>query len=202
LFAILYQKYEDESMFKWVILLTFILNSGWAHENTSLPTPGMTLFMEKRYEEALLLFQNPQPADKEELNPLLGQLFCHIALGHTDQVAPTIYLIRQKVQEFTNCDTLPDRGPVTQEQQQMAYMCRRHVREIANRMRQTVEQLVRDTVPGMLAKIKMLRELYPFIDDLEQTGVECCQNTSPSECCMNPLIEQLESWSSFGLSSK
>ncbi len=183
-------------MVKWIALLTIIFNLGWAGESFQ---EGLNLFHKKKYEEALILFKNAELTENEQLKSLVGQLFCSAALGRIDQVDSTIQLIDYKVKEFTNCDTPPKNGPMTQEKQQMAYMCRRHIREIANEMRQTVEGLVRETVPGVFQKIKMLRQLYPFIDALEQTGLDCCQSNFPWACCMDPLLEQLESWNSFGL---
>lgn len=183
-------------MLKWVFLLTFILNFGWAADSVE---EGVTLYQNRHYQEALNVFKQAETSDHEQLRPLIGQLFCHIALGETTQIDPTLQLISAHFQGFTDCDTPPKTGPLTQEQQHMSYLCRRHIREIANRMRQTVEKLVRESVPGIFEKIKVLRQLYPFIDSLEQTGIGCCQNNYPWDCCLDPLLLQLETWNSFGL---
>ncbi|MGH2638850.1 MAG: hypothetical protein ACRDF4_06155, partial [Rhabdochlamydiaceae bacterium] len=124
------------------------------------------------------------------------------ALGHIDQIDPTLHLINHQLQEFTNCDTPPKKGPITQEQQHMSYLCRRQIREVANQMRRTTEKLVQNTVSGVFEKIKMLRLLYPFIDTLEQIAMDCCQSHLPWSCCTYPLLEQIETWNSFGLPSK
>lgn len=147
------------------------------------------------YETALDHFKH----DDEKLSSLVGQLFCHVALGHYDEIDPTIAIIRQKLEPMTDCGTPPDNGPVTQEKEMLSYNCRRHVREISNEMRQTVEKLVRETVPGTFQKIKVLRQLYPFIDALEQVGIDCCKSYYPLNCCLDPLLEQLELWKNIGL---
>jgi hypothetical protein len=58
---------------------------------------------------------------------------------------------------------------------------------------------VRDTVPSFWGKIKAFREFYPYIDALERNGLYCCENGQTSECCMEPLVEQLKLWNSEGL---
>lgn len=186
-------------MLKWILALTFIFNFGWASEALD---KGISLFHQKKYDEALVVFQQTEFVENERINFLVGQLFCNVALGHFEKIDPTLQLIDFKVQEFTNCNTPPQKGPPTAEQQQMAYMCRRHIREIANQMRETVEKLVRETVPGIFQKVKMLRQLYPFIDAIEQIGIDCCKNNFPWACCMDPMLEQLESWKTLGLPTK
>lgn len=183
-------------MLNWVFLLTFILNFGWAADSIE---EGIALYQNRHYQEALNVFKQAEGSEQEQLRPLIGQLFCHIALGETTQIDPTLQLITAKFQGFTDCDTPPKQAPLTLEQQHMSYLCRRHIREVANRMRQTVEQLVRESVPGIFEKIKVLRQLYPFIDSLEQTGIGCCENNFPLACCLDPLLLQLETWNSFGL---
>lgn len=188
-------------MARWLCVLTIFFNcswapSGWAGESFE---KGVSLFHEEKYEEAWAQFKKAELTENKELRSLFGQLICCAALKRSDQIVATIQTIQYKVQQFVDCETPPDEGPITQEKQLMAYMCRRHIREIANRMRQSVEKLVRESVPGAFEKIKMLRHLYPFIDTLEQTGISCCQSQFPLVCCLDPLLEQLESWDSFGL---
>ncbi len=149
------------------------------------------------YATALERFEN----DNEKLGSLVGQLFCHVALGNYDKIDPMIIKIDQRLKPMTNCDTPPDNGPLTKEKQMRSYNCRRHIREVSNEMRQTVEKLVRETVPGTFQKIKILRQLYPFIDTLEQVGIECCQSNYPLNCCLDPLLEQLNGWKDIGLGS-
>jgi hypothetical protein len=183
-------------MYRWIILLTLIFNFAGAHEALE---EGICLFNEKKYEQALITFQKTELTDKQPLASLIGQLFCNLALGRLNQIDPTIELIDQKIQEFINCDKPPKKGPLTPDQQLMTYQCRRHIREASNQMRQTVEKLVRETVTGIFQKIKLLRQLYPFIDALEQTGLDCCQNNFPLACCLDPILEQLEAWKSIGI---
>ncbi len=183
-------------MLKLVLLLTFIFNFGWAYENLE---EGVALYKNKRYEEALVVFEQKELIENQQLGSLVGQLFCNVALGHFNRIDPLLQQVSVKVQEFTDCDTPPQSEPVTQEQQHQSYLCRRRVREVANHMRETVEKLVRESVPGVFQKIKVLRQLYPFIDNLEQIAIECCQNNYPWSCCLNPLLEQLEAWNSLGL---
>lgn len=188
-----------------LLMLIFIFNFGWASDSyqpRDSYQQGMDLFHNKQYEEAIFVFKQAELSEKKQLNSLVGQLCCNVALGRMDQIDPTIHLIRKTMYAAASCIDSSNQEPLKPEQQQAAYMCRRRVREVANQMRQTVEQLVRDTVPGIFAKIQMLRQLYPLIDSLEQIGVECCEHNPNGNCCINPLLEQLESWSSFGLSTK
>jgi hypothetical protein len=186
-------------MLRWIFLLTFFFNFGWASETLQ---EGISLFQAKEYEKALIAFQKSKASEDQQLGCLVGELFCNVALGNLSQIDPSMQLLTQKLQEFTNCDKPPKDVPITQETQQMAYQCRRHIREIANQMRQTVEKLVRETVTGVLQKIQVLRKLYPFIDALEQVGIDCCQSNFPWACCMDPLLEQLESWRTLGLQQR
>lgn len=187
-------------MFRSIFLLSFFFNLALnvVGANESLEE-GVALFHAKKYEQALTAFQ---ATDNKSLGSLVGQLYCNVALGRLNQVDPTVQLISQKIQEFNNCEKPPKNVPLTQETQQMAYMCRRHIREIANQMRQTVEKLVREKVTGIFQKVKVLRQLYPFIDALEQVGIDCCQNNYPWACCMDPMLEQLEDWKTVGLPLK
>lgn len=174
----------------WILMLTLIFNNSWA----STLQDGIDLFHEKKYSQALIAFQD---AEDQGLTSKIGEIYCQVALGNYSAVDA---LTAQAYQGFSNCETPPvQTGPETQEQHLMTYQCRRHVREIANQMRQTVEQLVRETVPGFFQKIKMLRKLYPFIDALEQVGIDCCQNGYPWECCLDPMILQLDSWKAIGI---
>ncbi len=151
------------------------------------------------YLEALVYFQQAEFYEKSPLKALAGQLYCHVALGQWDEIKPTIILIHQTIEELTNCEPSKDRPPLSSEEQHAAYLCRRRTREIANEMRQRVEALVRETVPGIFKKIKTLRELYPYIDALERTAIGCCQSNVPWKCCLDPLLEQLEVWNNLGL---
>jgi len=183
-------------MLRWLFLLTFVFNFAWS---SSRLEEGVALYQREHYQEALTLFKQLEASEKEPLGPLIGQLFCHIALGETAQIHPTLQLISANYKGFTHCTPPSQKAPLTLEQQQMSYLCRRHIREVTNLMRQTVEKLVRESVPGIFEKIKVLRQLYPFIDSLEQTGIGCCQNNLPLSCCLDPLLVQLETWNSFGL---
>jgi hypothetical protein len=178
-------------MWLWIIVLSLIFNHSWA----ATLQDGIALFHEKKYSEALTAFQAPE---NQGLTSKIGELYCQVALGN---YAAVDTLTAQAYQGFSNCDKPPEKtGPETQEQNLLTYQCRRHVREIANQMRQTVEQLVRETVSGFFQKIKMLRKLDPFIDALEQVGIDCCQSGFPWECCLDPMLQQLDSWKAFGIS--
>ena len=180
----------------WVVFLSLFLSIAcWAQDPVE---EGIQLFHEKKYDSALVLFET----DHARLTPLVGRLYCYVALGRLDQIDPSIQLIHLKLQEFTNCDKPPVKGPITPEQQLLSYQCRRHTREVANQMRRTVEKLVRETVPGIFQKIKVLRQLYPFIDALEQVGIDCCRNNFPLECCLDPMLLQLDAWETLGLQER
>jgi hypothetical protein len=62
-----------------------------------------------------------------------------------------------------------------------------------------VEKMVADTVPGFLEKIKTFRRLNPYIDQLERSGIACCQSNQTEKPCTEPLDEQLKLWNSEGL---
>ncbi len=183
-------------MLKWIVLLTFVLNVIWAGE---ISEKGIALLKQKKYEEALSTFKTIETAEREQLTSLIGQLYCTVALGRFDQIDPMIAKIDLELREAINCDAPPPSTPQTKEHHQISYECRQHVREVANQIRETVEKLVRETVPGFFQKIKILRQLYPYVDALERTGLDCCQNNYPWQCCTNPLLEQLEAWNSFGI---
>jgi len=182
-------------MLRSIILLLFLCSNCWAHDGLE---DGIRLFHEKKYEQALSVFQ---AYEDQKLGSLVGQLYCNVALGRLEQIDPTIHLIDLKLQDYIDCTTPPSKEVLTQQQHQKSYQCRQHVREVTNQIRQTVEKLVRETVDGIFLKIKVLRQLYPYIDALERTGLDCCQNNFPWQCCTNPLIEQLEAWNSFGITS-
>ncbi len=190
------------------MLLIIFFNFGWSSETLQ---QGIQLFNNQHYSEALAVFQETELAEKEPLGFLIGQLFCQIALHQFAEIDSTLRLIELRLHSYSLCaqssSQAPSRGhspppsppPLTQDQQLMLYQCRRHIREVANQMRHTVEKLVRESVPGIFKKIKVLRQLYPFIDALEQTGIECCQGNYPLGSCLDPLLEQLEAWKTIGL---
>ena len=66
-------------------------------------------------------------------------------------------------------------------------------------LRDLVEKIVAETVPGLTKKIKVFRRLNPYIDQLERKGLMCCQNNQIAEPCTEPLVEQLKLWNSEGL---
>jgi len=93
-----------------------------------------------------------------------------------------------------NCEVSPPERLRTLEEQREAYRCRQQIREVANEVRQTVEELVRERVSGFFQKIKTLRKLYPLIDALEQKALKCCERTTTFRCCEKILLEELEVW--------
>ncbi len=86
----------------------------------------------------------------------------------------------------------------TEEEQISAYQCRQRVREMASRMRTQAEKMVRDKVPNIFQKIKILRQLYPYIDTLERNGIKCCQSGQSCKCCVEPLVQEMKLWNSKG----
>jgi len=160
---------------------------------------GVSLFHEKKYDDALQLFEKDETYQENPVGSLIGKVFCQIALGNLEDMRVTISSVKEKIEFQPDCKTSKTKRDLSAEQHQKAYECRQKVREITNKMRQTVEKLVREKVPGVLEKIKILREIYPFIDSLEYAGIECCQSNASSDCCLNPLLEQLENWDAFGI---
>jgi hypothetical protein len=184
-------------MIRYILLLFLACLRLCSAKNTF--NEAISLFNEKQYEPALQLFEKVETTQTKPIGALMGQLFCHVALGQTDKIDITILAISKKIESLPYCQSLEKDHRKTLEEHQAAYACRRRVREMADQMRQTAEQLVRETVPGFIQKIKILRQIYPFIDSLEYTGIDCCQNTIPHSCCLNPFFEQLELWNSIGL---
>ena len=92
----------------------------------------------------------------------------------------------------------PPCEPIQEEKPVSAYQCRQKVREMANRMRTQAEKMVRDKVPNIFQKIRILRQLYPYIDGLERQGIECCKSGLPCDCCLKPLVQEMELWNSEG----
>lgn len=89
--------------------------------------------------------------------------------------------------------------PKTVEEQYDAYLCRQKVRKASQQLRQLLEKTVREKVPGFFQKIKIIRQLYPYVDALEREGLNCCENRQTTPCCIEPLVEQLQLWNSEGL---
>ncbi len=90
--------------------------------------------------------------------------------------------------------------PPKSEDKISSYECRQKVRKCSQEMRLLVEKMVADTVPGFFQKIRVFRQLNPYIDSLERNGLLCCQNGQTAEYCTEPLVIQLELWNSEGLS--
>jgi hypothetical protein len=163
---------------------------------------GLSLYQNKEYEAALKLFQQDSTLKEASVGCLIGQVFCEIALGRWDMLDDTLNRSQLQLKLYPPCK-IPDQAtPLSSENQHAAYLCRRRVRDVANQMRQTVEHLVRENVPGVFKKIYVLRKLYPFIDALERVGLNCCQNYHYSEYSLNPLIQQLITWNEIGLPQK
>jgi hypothetical protein len=91
------------------------------------------------------------------------------------------------------------KSPSTSAEQYALYECRQNIRKQARDLRIFIEKKVAETVPGFLQKIRVLRQLNPYIDALERDGLNCCQSLQPTESCAEPLVRQLELWNSEGL---
>lgn len=182
-------------MLRYLFVSFFICLYCWGQNQLQ---EGVILFQEKSYDKALIAFTRDDVSEQQPVAALIGRLFCQIALGQLNEIDTTITLVDEKIKDLNKCTSDPKTTPQTSEEHHASYLCRRKVREVANEMRQTVEQLVRETVPGVFQKIKALRQLYPFIDSLERVGIDCCQNNGAWRCCLSPLLEQLEAWDQFG----
>ncbi len=128
---------------------------------------------------------------------LFGEAICAVALGNHNVAA-------EHLQELacTSCpkeeqNLLPPKK--TEKEQVSAYDCRQRVRKVTKDLRNLVEKIVADTVPGFLEKIQTFRRLNPYIDQLERNGLACCQNNQTENPCTEPLVEQLKLWNSEGL---
>lgn len=186
-------------MFRYLILSFFLCLQCWAHDPLN---EGIHLFYEKEYDSAMQIFERADANQTQPIGALIGQLLCQVALGRLDEIDATIISVKEKIEFQPQCTMPTEDRVLTLEEHHAAYFCRRKVREVANQMRQTVENLVRETVPGFIQKIKMLRKLYPFIDSLEYAGIDCCEHNLATACCLNPLFQQLELWNSLGLQEK
>lgn len=91
------------------------------------------------------------------------------------------------------------KSPSTSAERYMLYECRQNIRKQAKNLRAFIEKKVAETVPGFLQKIRVFRQLNPYIDEFERKGLNCCQNLQPTESCAEPLVRQLELWNSEGL---
>jgi hypothetical protein len=128
---------------------------------------------------------------------LFGEVVCDIALGRRHQAT-------QHLKELTcaSCKRQEQNLPPlekTEKNQLSAYDCRQRVRKVTKDLRNLVEKMVSDTVPGFFQKIATFRRLNPYIDQLERDGLACCQNNQTEKPCTEPLVEQLKLWNSEGL---
>ncbi len=128
---------------------------------------------------------------------LFGEVVCDTALGRRHKAAQHLKEIacascKRQEQNLSSYQK-------TEKEHVSAYDCRQRVRKVTKDLRNLVEKMVADTVPGFLEKIQTFRRLNPYIDQLERDGLTCCQNNQTEKPCTEPLVEQLKLWNSEGL---
>ncbi|MBS0648891.1 MAG: hypothetical protein JSS10_06695 [Verrucomicrobia bacterium] len=160
---------------------------------------GIRSLKNKEYKKASQHFEKAAPMHHKLPSPHFGKALCEVALGHYDKVAQEMEKAHQMLGVLSNAENL-DLTPQTPEEQISAYQCRQKVRKASQKLRLFVERMVADSVPGFFQKIQMFRQLNPYIDSLERSGLLCCQSGNTAECCREPLVRQLELWNSEGLS--
>lgn len=159
---------------------------------------GIRSLKKKEYEKASEHFEKATHMQSKIPSPHFGKALCEVALGHYDKVAQEMQKAHQMIGLSSNDESL-DLTPQTSEEQISAYKCRQKVRKASQKLRLFVEKMVADSVPGFFQKIQMFRQLNPYIDSLERSGILCCQSGNTAECCREPLVRQLELWNSEGL---
>lgn len=161
---------------------------------------GVRSLKKKEYEKASEHFEKAVHMQNKLPSPHFGKALCEVALGHYDKVAQEMEKAHQMMGMSYNSDESLDLTPQTSEEQISAYGCRQKVRKASQKLRLFVEKTVAENVPGFFQKIQMFRQLNPYIDSLERSGLLCCQSGNTAECCREPLVRQLELWNSEGLS--
>lgn len=153
---------------------------------------GMKLIHQNDYVQASRQFH--LAAKSGNTAAVFGEAVCDVALGRQHKAAQHL-----KELACTACREEEQPAAVLEKNQAAAYNCRQRVRKVTKELRYLVEKMVADTVPGFLEKIRTFRRLNPYIDQLERTGIACCQNNQTGKPCTEPLVEQLKLWNSKGL---
>ena len=164
---------------------------------------AVELLKNKQYEKADQHFKLASHSPEHAKSAFFGRVLCDVALGKYEKIEKHM----KKVNVISCCDRCesdeePKKNPTTAAEQYALYLCRQEVRKLSQNLRSLVEKLIAETVSGIFKKIQVLRQLNPYIDNLERNGMTCCQNGETSECCIEPLVRQLELWNSDGLHIK
>ena len=164
---------------------------------------GVELLRNKQYEEASKHFKLAAQSPEKAKAATFGRVLCDVALGKYEKIEKRMSLVND-ISFCNSCDSSQESKspPTTSAEQFAAYECRQHVRKIAQDLRNLVERMIAETVPGVIQKIKTFRQLNPYIDNLERNGISCCQKGQTSNSCVEPLVRQLELWNSEGLPIK
>ena len=176
---------------KYFVCFLFLLSSlqGDAFED------GIEFIHQKNYVQAQKHFHLAAKSG----NPaaLFGEAICDVALGKHEMAAK--HLEELACASCRKEEKATPHQPITEKEQVSTYDCRQRVRKVTKDLRNLVEKMVADTVPGFFQKIQTFRLLNPYIDNLERDGLSCCQNNQTENPCTEPLVEQLKLWNSEGL---
>lgn len=162
---------------------------------------GIKLLQKKEYVQASKHFKQAVILENKAPAALFGKVLCEVALGKHEKVSKHMEQVNKAVCQ--TCKRANKNQPLTESAKQISsYECRQKVRKCSQELRLLVEKMVADTVPGFFQKIRVFRQLNPYIDSLERNGLYCCQTGQRSERCTEPLVIQLELWNSEGLSDE
>jgi hypothetical protein len=155
---------------------------------------GIELLKQKKYSQASEQLQ--AAAKSGHPDAIFATAICEVVLGKQEAAA---YHLEQLIcLPCEQCGQNETDLPNTPQTPAAAYECRIRVRKVLLKMRNLVEKIVSESVPGLLRKIQAFRQLNPYIDMLARNGLACCQNQNV-ESCTEPLVEQLKLWDSEGL---
>jgi tetratricopeptide (TPR) repeat protein len=161
---------------------------------------GIKLLQKKEYAQASKHFKQAVVLEEKAPAALFGKVLCEVALGKHEKASKHMEQVNKAV--CRSCKANKKDAPIKSAEKISGYECRQKVRKHAQELRLLVEKMVADTVPGFFQKIRVFRELNPYIDSLERNGLFCCQNGQTAEYCIEPLVIQLELWNSEGLSEE
>lgn len=152
---------------------------------------GIELLKQKKYSQAREHLE--QAVNAGHPDALFATAICEVVLGKQEAAA---YHLEQLLSiPCEQCEQNETDLPKTPAE---AYECRIGVRKVLLKLRNLVEKIVAESVPGLLRKIQAFRQLNPYIDMLERNGMTCCEKQN-AESCVEPLVEQLKLWNSEGL---
>lgn len=166
----------------------------WACLQGNEVQQGIELLKQKKYSQASEHLQ--QAAESGHPDAIFATAICEVALGKQEAAALHLeQLISLPCEHCEQNDIDLAKTPKTPAE---AYECRIRVRKVLLKLRNLVEKIVAESVPGLLRKIQAFRQLNPYIDMLARNGLACCQNQNV-ESCTEPLVEQLKLWDSEGI---